>query len=352
MIGTGFGSLVHVPALQQIEGCTVLGIASAHPERVHAAALKHKIPAFDSVTDLLASPDITVVSVAVPPKASSDIIRSALKAGKHVFVEKPVCSSVKEVQEVLAVAKSKNLHSAVNFEFRELPVMIELKRRLQAQECGQLRSIDIAWVSGGWADPNRPFAWQSDAAACGGVMTALGVHVFDYVEWLFGPIARLTARTGIAIPKRPGSDGKPKAVTAPDHAQILLELATGTGVTINLSNVAPHGTGHWIHTHGSSHSYSVGSPILNNFGAGYAFAVGACGSTVMTPISVPDCIRDGEDGRIPLTNRLASRFIDSIRHSKSFSPSLQEGLRTRVLLEAVEHSAKERTWVEISAPIL
>jgi predicted dehydrogenase len=91
--GTGFASGLHVAGWRQVVGCAVdvRGVASAHPERARLFAESHGIPmAYPSVEELLADDEVTAVDLAVPNHLHEALAIAALRAGKHVIVEKPL----------------------------------------------------------------------------------------------------------------------------------------------------------------------------------------------------------------------------------------------------------------------
>ena len=88
VIGTGFGSLVHVPAFKEIAGVHVAGISSRDPHHAKAVAEKFGIRSFSSWQELIECPDIDAVSIALPAGMHPEVVLAAIAKGKSVLCEK------------------------------------------------------------------------------------------------------------------------------------------------------------------------------------------------------------------------------------------------------------------------
>ncbi|MDD5054958.1 MAG: Gfo/Idh/MocA family oxidoreductase [Candidatus Peribacteraceae bacterium] len=356
VIGSGFGARVHVPAFRMLPDAVVVGIASRTPERaLSIAGRDSSLRAFASIDDLIRCPDIDIVTVAVPPAEEAAIIEAAVRAGKHVFAEKPLGGNRTEAAQLLNAAKHAGIAHAVNFECRELIAFQELKQQIDDGVCGTLQRIDVHWMTGGWADPSRLWGWQCDLDRGGGVLTALIVHLLDTIEWVFGSVRRLQADLGISITHRMDSAGVRRSVTAPDHCRMLLELTSSCPVVLSASQVATEGKGHWIEVHGSFGSMRVGTDTIENFGVGYRCSIRKNGKASYEDLPLPKgiIVPPGTDGRISHTAALAERFVQSIRNSThNFEPSFVAGLRTRFLLDVAELSARDGQSVEVGDSVL
>jgi len=126
VIGTGFGTAVHVPAFRE-EGWEVTAICARTPDKVKKAAADLGIPhAFTDHRDLVQSKDVDVVCVVTPPVAHAQQALDAIAAGKHVLCEKPFAMNIAEARKVRDAAKAKGVTAMVAHEFRYTP------QRLQA----------------------------------------------------------------------------------------------------------------------------------------------------------------------------------------------------------------------------
>jgi predicted dehydrogenase len=346
IIGAGFGANVQLPAFKSLPGVKVVGIAARTQAAAKPAADANGIICFDSAQELIASADIHAVSIATPQSAHRDIVTAALKAGKHVLCEKPLGRDAKEAEELCLLAEALGVVHMVDFEFRELQAWQWLKKKVDSME-GQIRHAEFRWILGSWADPARPWFWHCDRNLGGGVLQSHGSHAFDAIEWFFGPIRRLVARTQIAIPTRLDEVNKKRTVTAEDTAHLLLECSGGKTVTLDLSLTSPCGTGQWIEVHTTKQTLVVGTTETFRYGRNVRAWEGNLHEDTLREVSLPDEGKE-EDKRIPLVRLLAGRFVEAI-HQKNLdvSPSFRHGLRAQVLREAALQSAEKGMWVRV-----
>jgi len=352
VIGTGFGRTVHIPAFLAARGARVVGVASSRYERARAVAAELSVPrCFPLWQEMLACPEIQAVSIATPPALHAEMTLAACGAGKAVLCEKPMALDAAQASEMLQAARAAAIVHFVGFEFREIPALRFARELLRATELGRLRHVNVTWIVHGWGDPSRQWSWRSDRSQGGGTLGALGVHVFDYLEWLLGPVRALAARTATRIPHRPDPRGEMHPVTSEDCCDVLLELCDGTPVSLAISNVAPVGKGHWIELYGEKRSLTIGSDNLVDYGKGFRVWEGVPGTPQAREVPVPPGLqfdREFSDGRIAPFARLTQRFVDAIRqHDLHARPSFLDGHRAQVLLDAVRQAHSARCWVEV-----
>jgi len=141
---------------------------------------KHGIKFYPYYRDLLKDNDIDAVIITTPSNLHGIHALDALKARKHILIDKPIASSVKEGQRIRSYAKREKLAVAVNFPLRVNPVTKTLKSNLS--RIGRLKKIQV-FVSHG---PVRS-EWQRNIKLSnGGVILDLGSHYFDLISFLTG----------------------------------------------------------------------------------------------------------------------------------------------------------------------
>ncbi len=340
IIGTGFGALVQLPGFLAVPGARVIGIASKDPARSAELTAAHGLPqAFDSAEALIAHPLVQLVSIATTPLEHAELTKKAIAAGKHVLCEKPFTFHGAQAQELLTLAQSAGIVHGVDFEFRELPAMQLL--HAQVPSIGTLQSATLRWEVGTWADEKRAWRWQCDRAQGGGILGALGVHLFDAAEWLCGPMGSIRAQLETKITSRPDDAGKPKAVTSEDTASIDMQTVSDVPVSIRLSNVNAQGDGLTIELRGDK-----GTLTLQSLSQDYASGLRVSRDGT---ILLEDQPQTTGDPRIRPFQVLAARFIQAIQSRGSFAPSFVEGLRSDVLYEAAwkSHEKGGDGWVDI-----
>lgn len=148
----------------------------------HDYSKEHGIKFYSNHHDLLADKEVDAVIITTPSNLHGTQAIDALKAGKHLLIDKPIASTVSEGKEIMALAKEQNLFVAVNFPLRTNPVTEALRDNLQ--NIGKLRRIQVIASHG----PQRS-KWQSNIKLSnGGVIIDIGSHYFDLISFITGAL--------------------------------------------------------------------------------------------------------------------------------------------------------------------
>ena len=184
VLGLGVGEQ-HVEAFRAHPDCEVLAVADPDPEKLAMAEQKWPDVARHERSDaVIDDASIDVICVASPDdKHYAQIVR-ALRNGKHVFAEKPLCLSKEHTRTVWQLlSKSPQLRLSSNMVLRKSPRFRDLRARIEGGEFGSVFMVD--------ADYNYGRLWKLTEGWRGGiadysVMLGGGVHMVDLVMWLTG----------------------------------------------------------------------------------------------------------------------------------------------------------------------
>jgi myo-inositol 2-dehydrogenase/D-chiro-inositol 1-dehydrogenase len=192
IIGSGRIARTHASAYKSVARGTLIGCTDVIPEAAKTFAAENCIKVYDSTAAMLADPDIGAVIIATPNGLHADQTIAALRAGKHVFCQKPVAMTIEEADRVVAEAE---LHKGqilqYGFMLRFTPPLAEMRKRLTSGGLGKpivSRSAIFGW------EPSAP--WFYDPKQGGGVILDTMVHFADLVIWLFGPVEYVHADGG------------------------------------------------------------------------------------------------------------------------------------------------------------
>ena len=352
VVGTGFGQKIHIPGFQHHHRTEVVAVHNRNLETAQAIADKQQIShACDQLEDILALPEVEVVSVTTPPFLHYEIGKAVLNAGKHLLLEKPMAMNAEEVKELANLAKAKNLVATADFEFRFVPAWQLLAEHLEQNYVGKTRLIKIDWIVTSRADPQRPWNWYARKDKGGGALGAVGSHAFDYINWLFGEVKSLSALLSCAIPQRPDPQegGKLKTVDADDTCLIMMELADGTPCQLNISSITHNGRGHWVEVYGEKGTLVLGSDNLKDYVHGFKLLAAPAGSALQE-VEIPQRLEFPQtfpDGRLAPFVRVVDRFVEGIDCGKSLAPSLQEGVYSQLLMDLTHQANQSRSWVNV-----
>ncbi len=139
-------------------GGEVVAVCDMSEEAAKAAAGKYGVSqTYTEVSAMLANDEIDAVSIIVPNKFHAPLAVQCLEAGKHVFCEKPPALSATEVKGMIRAAEASGKKLMFNFNNRARPESVELKRRIDAGEIGEINSAQSKWIRrtgipgfGGW----------------------------------------------------------------------------------------------------------------------------------------------------------------------------------------------------------
>ncbi len=330
--GLGFGEKVLLPALRDCPGIEPMALWHPRSDRLEQACRAAGLKGFSDYDALLADPRIDAIVIATPPEPRFALARSALEAGKHLLLEKPVALDADQVEELQRLAIQRRLCVAVDFEYRAVPLFQQLQALLAAGAVGDPWLVKLDWLMGGRADARRPWTWYAQAAAGGGVLGALGTHAFDTLHWLVGPTRQLQARLSTAITERPLADGSGRSarVDAEDIALIQLDLEHPNGrlvpAQMNLASVTRNGRGYWIEIYGSEATLVLGSSNQSDYVHGFQLWMARPGEP-LRPLEADPALafaRTWEDGRIAPVRRLLLWWSAAISEGRPMVPGLAE----------------------------
>ena len=124
-------------------------------------------------------------------------------AQKHIYCDKPLVATPAEAEEVRAALRDYRGVAQMTFQNRFYPATMRAKQLVDAGALGRVLEFRACYLHGGNVDPDAPMRWRLSAAAGGGVIADLGLHVLDLIDWLIGPFRAVMAETRIAYPERP-----------------------------------------------------------------------------------------------------------------------------------------------------
>jgi predicted dehydrogenase len=190
------------------------------------------VPNFETeYSALLARLDVDLVVILTPMPQHGAMAKAALEAGKHVLIEKPMAVDLTEAANLVALAKRRGKH-LVCAPFTTLsPTFQTIRRRIDRGDIGRVVSARARY---GWAGPDWTDWFYKPG---GGALFDLGVYNLTTLTGLLGPVLRVTAMSGVAIPER-DIQGRRVRVEADDNAHVLLDFGGGcfavitTGFTI------------------------------------------------------------------------------------------------------------------------
>ena len=178
VIGVGFGATVQIPGFQS-EGAEVTAVCARRPERALEAAERFDIPhAFTDYEDMVKSNYVDAVSVVTMWDQHTEPTLAALDAGKHVFLEKPMASTVDDCARIVAAADAALGFLMVGHICRFNPRYAAAKREIEAGSIGRIVALS--------SRRNIPAAWTPEILNKIGPIIGDAIHDTDLMLWFTG----------------------------------------------------------------------------------------------------------------------------------------------------------------------
>ena len=234
IIGTGWAERVQIPAFQAA-GLNIVMITGRNEEKTRRIAQTYNIPHYSTNWQDTLQSNAKLISVTSPPFLHKEQTLAILESGRHVLCEKPMALNIAEAREMVTAAEAASEQFAlVDFELRFTPARRKAKELLAAGLIGRVVTVTARVATDFRTNPALPFTWWSDRALGGGVLGAIGSHVFDGIRWLLddAPITLKGASLKALYDERKDADGVTRPVTADDIASVVFEVGDAVGTML------------------------------------------------------------------------------------------------------------------------
>ena len=361
VVGTGWGLFTHTRALRDA-GFEVRAIVGRDRQRVAERAAPLGIPlATDNLAEALEDPANTIVTVATPPHAHFPFVMEAINAGRHIVSEKPFAKDAAEARMMRDAAKAAGVLHMLGAEFRFDSAQALLRRVVLSGAIGAPRHFLRIYHQPGSLMPNEPMApWWEDAAQGGGFLGAFGSHMFDQIDYMFGPVTRVSGQLQTLAPGRPhrtaddcysvqfeAGDGVIGTIVAAQESRsgfVMCTKVTGTLGGAWIQSGANYGDPEevWIHDVAGVRQVPMPEDLVNQ---------------PPTPFPISDLIQTEMDRwhtmgfDVPPYARLFSELKARLEGQEPGIPeraaTFDDAVRGQAVLDAIRHSAASRSWVDI-----
>ncbi|NLG68251.1 MAG: Gfo/Idh/MocA family oxidoreductase [Firmicutes bacterium] len=198
IVGAGGISREHLRAYQAWpDACRVVAVADVVEERARDLASRAGCDAwYTDYRALLARQDVQLISICTPPHLHASLTVTALEAGKHVLVEKPMAASLEECDAMIAAAERHGRLLSVVFQNRFHPDYWRMKALVDSGELGPLLfgKCETVWYRGrNYYDVPWRGTWETE---CGGAVINHAIHAIDALLWMMGDVASVAAEIG------------------------------------------------------------------------------------------------------------------------------------------------------------
>jgi len=328
VIGTGFIADRFAEGLQHATGAKMHSVLSRKKGRAEVFAARHgssRQYCYEDLDVFLKDRYLDAVYIATPTGTHADLADAAAAVRKHVFVEKPMATTVADARRIIEACRQAGVHLGVGYQNRCHPCHVELRGRLQVGWFGDVLSARARWFYRVPAPPD--WRLRRDTArwwALGDV----GTHAVDLLRFLFGEVESVTASFRPA--RLPGAQTE-------DTAALFLRFGTGLGAFVECSSSAafPASVVEIVGTRGAA--VSTGTLGVDGKGSLRVAQVGGI---------------EADWGDWPKEADLyvgeIEAFLRAIRGQGEPLAGAEDGLRNVEVLEAASRSAAEGRLVPLS----
>jgi predicted dehydrogenase len=337
------------------------------PERAEAAGRRY---GFERVSatwqDLLDDPRVQAVSITTPNHLHREIAVAMARAGKHIWIEKPVGRGSAEARAVAAAMAEAGVRSTVGFNYRHVPAVAQARTMLEQGRIGAPTHARFRLLSDYAADPRGALSWRFKRALGGpGVLGDLASHGVDLVRHLLGEIDSVVADQAVFIPERPepaavsshfavAAEGALAPVENEDYVGCLLRLASGARAVLEASRVSVgEQCNYGFEIHGGEGALSWDFRRMGELGV-------CAGDThqnqsVATVFAGPG---HGEFGAFQPAAGIAmgfddlkvieaANFLRSVAEGGPCGPTIDDAVRAAEVTDAIAESVRTGAWVRV-----
>jgi 1,5-anhydro-D-fructose reductase (1,5-anhydro-D-mannitol-forming) len=186
LIGTGrIADDRILPGINAYPGNKLIGVCSRDAGRAKSFAAKFGAQhAYTSYEEMLRNPEVTVVAIHTPNSQHADQAVAAARAGKHVFCDKPMATTVADAERIVRECEKAGVKLGVNFHNRFMPCFVDTRRIIESGEIGDVQIVQVE-ASPGARPGGRLGTWRTEPATAGlGTSYSIGVHVYDILRYL------------------------------------------------------------------------------------------------------------------------------------------------------------------------
>jgi predicted dehydrogenase len=363
LIGTGFMGKCHALAWNAVAPVfgdvarprlAVLAEATRELGERRAAAFGFA-RATDDWRDLVADPAVDVVSITAPNAFHVEMAVAALEAGKHVWCEKPMATSLAEAERMRAAARASGRVAVLGYNYIQNPMVALMRRILDEGRIGAVNHIRIEMDEDFMADPEAPFSWKSEAASGHGALDDFAVHPLSLIRVLLGGVSRVCAHMAKPYAERPLPGGGRRAVETHDIATALMELEGGASGLLAVNRSAWGRKGRIaVQIFGSGGTIAYDQERMNElqlFTAGGPKELQGFRTILAAPCHPP------YDRFIPapghglgfndLKTIECRELMKRIAGEPAYLIDFEDGIRIERVVDAMARSTREGRWVEV-----
>lgn len=346
----GWSPVAHIPALKALENVELAAVCTSRPELAKAAAEAFEVKrAYHDIKDLVSQDDIDIISVVVKIPNHYQIVKEALEAGKHVYCEWPLGATLKETEELAALAREKNLITAIGLQGHYAPELVYLKHLIEKGWFGQVVSVKMEMQTKGSAVKKSRKAWEEEKHRQATLFFICGGHTIYYISDLLGAITEISSQLSTRFKEFTLEDSGERVANEIED-QILINGFLGEAIPfdVNISSVPFHSRGWTMEIYGTKGTIIATSDMLPQITP--IKLMGSQGDSALKEIIVPEnfiAFPTLPPGPASNVGRNYGMMANAIIKGESFHPNFDDALAVHSLLASIRKSSLEKSSILI-----
>lgn len=345
IFGYGDWARHYALAIQAEHDAQLLAVCGPNKERCEKFATSMGIPAaYTNQSEFLSLPSLDAVCVVTPDHTHYELVLAAATAGKHVICEKPLGMHLAQAKTMAAAIAAHGLVGITGFTLRASPIRQRVRCLVQRGALGKLHAFLFEFSRPDLLKPTVELGWRADPSRTpAGVVSDLGIHMFDQVLWLVGSISSVSAFLHTENTASSGSlDG---------DAVVLVKCKDGPRGTIRVSRADAMALRSPYETAARMTLWSdQAAVVVNGWWPDAALLFPASGGTQeIRPAKLNDKqqYQMHPDQRVAMVAFFVRMLVDAILRGAPADSSLADGVAAQAVLDATLRAARENRWIEV-----
>lgn len=326
IIGIGMISQWHINGIRNSADALLCGVADVNTQRAKDVAEKEGIRAFESVDALLESNEIDAVCICTPSGTHAPLALKALRAGKHVLIEKPLGLNVEQCNEIIKEAEAHGCRAGVVSQMRFSENILKLKKYIDEGALGRILLSELSMAYARDEEYYTAVPWHgTQKMDGGGALMNQGIHGVDTLLFLMGEATQVWGRCATRV----------HHIECEDNAAATIQFASGAMGVLTASTAAQPGFPRRLSIYGEKGGVTLTEDTVTDWSVkdvpspfGETVNVGNGGSNRPTAISF-----EGHRAQI-------SDFTAAILNERDPAVTLQNGRKAVQLITAIYESAQ------------
>ena len=309
--------------------------------------------------DVVNDPRVELISICVPNAVHKEIAVAALKAGKHVWCEKPMATDLAEAKEMLAAARASNCQTILGYNYTQNPLVQSAHNLIEEGAIGRVTGFHGIYDIDNEADPDRPHSWRMSREASGsGANADVMCHLLSIAHLMTGSeVSHLVGDYDTVHKQRsdPNNPGQTLTVDNDDVCTALVHFSSGIKGTLRVSRVAwGRKCGLRWEVHGSRGMICHDQERLNEIKL-YSRSDDPRQQGFKTILSGPyhppyDAFLPNAGhslGYIDVKVCELHKLLQAIESGEPTHPNFEDGIKIERIMDAIDRSALSGQWLDV-----